>query len=133
EGGTILHFDGTRWSEADKPDSDLTLLGVWAQSKVSVFVCGIADEAGLLKHYTGKTWETYPIGASGSLWEVWGSRAGPDVWMVGSDHRGRGFVLRGDGTNFDRMAFDGASLRAVWGAGPNDVWVGAYSGELYHW
>jgi hypothetical protein len=54
--------------------------------------------------------------------------------MVGSDTKGGGgFVLRGDGKNFDRMPFEGTSLRAIGGTGSDDVWLGAYTGELYHW
>jgi hypothetical protein len=56
-----------------------------------------------------------------------------DVWAVGSDRQSQGFVLRGDGKRFDRVPFQGGSLRAVFGSSPSDVWVAAYDGQLQHW
>jgi hypothetical protein len=97
-----------------------------------VWVGGIDDTIGLLRHYTGAKWENNSVSASSSLWRVWGN--GPsDVWLVGSDTKSGGFVLRGNGSHFERLPFEGASLRAIWGSASDDVWVAAYSGETYHW
>jgi hypothetical protein len=131
EQGTTLHFDGTVWSVADQ-DDDLNLLGVWAGSKGEAWASGIADNVGLLRHYNGKKWENLFISGANSLWKAWGS--GPkDIWLVGSDKHGAGFVLHGDGAKFDRMPFEGGSLRGVWGSAPDDVWVSSYDGQLTHW
>jgi hypothetical protein len=130
--GITLHFDGTSWTQTEQTDG-MTLLGVWASSKTDVWISGIYENVGLLRHYNGKVWENAPaISASTSLWEVWGS--GPkDVWMVGSNTKGGGFVLRGDGAHFDGFPFEGGSLRGIWGSGPDDVWASAYDGVLHHW
>jgi hypothetical protein len=138
EDATTLHFDGKTWTQTSAPTEStegMTLLGVWASSKTQAWVAGVDESIGVLRHFTGKTWEIAPISASTSLWEAWGVGSN-DVWMVGSDNKGagkQGFVLRGDGTHFDRMPFEGASLRAVGGTSSDDVWMGAYTGELYHW
>jgi hypothetical protein len=52
---------------------------------------------------------------------------------VGGDPRNAGVILRGDASRLDVLAFDGPSLRGVWGTGPNDVWVAPYQGEIQHW
>jgi hypothetical protein len=42
-------------------------------------------------------------------------------------------VLRGNGKHFERVPFDGESLRSIWGTGPDQVWVAAYDGPIYAW
>jgi hypothetical protein len=131
EQGTTLHFDGKAWSVTDQ-DDDLILLGVWTGGKGEAWASGIVDNVGLLRHYTGAKWENLFISGANSLWKAWGT--GPnDVWLVGSDKKGAGFVLHGDGKNFDRMPFEGGSLRGIWGAAPDDIWVSSYDAELHHW
>ena len=137
EKATMLHFDGKTWTADTSKESveNMSLLGVWTGAKSDVWVSGVDGSIGLLRHYTGDHWEDSAISAASSLWEAWGV-GGNDVWMVGSDRMGsgkQGFVLRGDGKRFDRMPFEGGSLRAIAGTSSDDVWIGAYTGELYHW
>ena len=136
EEGTTVHYDGKTWTaSADKLEEGVTYLGVWAAAKSEVWVSGVDHSIGLLRHFIGDKWEEVPISAATSLWEVWGFGM-KDVWMVGSDSKSAGqtgFVLRGDAKNFDRFPFEGASLRAIGGSSSDDVWIGAYTGELYHW
>lgn len=133
EGGITLHFDGNKWQEVTKAveKGETTLLAVRAFGPKDVWSCGTDDDSGYLRHYNGEKWEDAHVGAT-SLWEAWGSSQN-DVWMVGSDKSGGGFVLKGDGKSFDRPPFEGSALRGIWGAAKDDVWVAAYKGELHHW
>ena len=131
EQGTTLHFDGKAWSVTDQ-DDDLILLGVWTGGKGEAWASGIVDNVGLLRHYNGTKWENLFISGANSLWKAWGTGPKDSVWLVGSDKQGEGFVLHGDGKNFDRMPFEGGSLRGIWGAAPDDIWVSTYDGELHH-
>jgi hypothetical protein len=130
--GTTLHFDGTAW-KIEAEDKNETLLGIWVGGKADVWVSGITEEFAVIRHYDGKKWDDAPVTGATSLWETWGS-SGHDIWAVGTDHKGgSGFVLRGDGKHFERVPFEGESLRAVWGTGPDQVFVAAYDGPVYLW
>jgi hypothetical protein len=133
EGGITVHFDGKKWQEAHKAadKGEATLLAVRALGPKDVWTSGTSSESGYLRHYDGNRWEEAHVAAT-SLWEAWAA-APNDVWMVGSDKGGGGFVLRGDGKKFDRAPFDGSALRGVWGAAADDVWVAAYTGGIHHW
>jgi hypothetical protein len=128
--GLTLHYDGISW-KVDAENKDETLLGIWAGAKNDVWVSGINDDVAVIRHYDGKTWDDADVGGATSLWETWGS-SGHDVWAVGTDHRAQGFVLQGDGKHFERLPFEGGSLRAVWGTG-HEVWVAAYDGPIFKW
>jgi hypothetical protein len=133
DGGITLHFDGNKWTEMVKAvdRAETTLLAVRAVGPKDVWTSGTDDDSGYLRHHTGDKWEDAHVGAT-SLWEIWASSP-TDVWMVGSDKTGGGFVLKGDGKKFDRPPFEGTALRGVWGAGKDDVWVATYKGDLHHW
>jgi hypothetical protein len=53
--------------------------------------------------------------------------------MVGSNPKGEGYVIHGDGKHFDANGYKGPPARAVWCARPDDVWVAPYEGALQHW
>jgi hypothetical protein len=128
--GTTLHFDGKSWKWFSD-QKEQTLLGIWA-GKTDVWVSGIVEDVAIIRHYDGKKWDDAAVSGATSLWETWGSSA-RDIWAVGSDHKGKGFILRGDGKHFERLPFDGESLRSIWGTGPDQVWVAAYDGPVYAW
>ena len=48
--GTVMHYDGTRWSVMPTPSVPGALLGVWAASASDVFAVG---EGGTILHYDG--------------------------------------------------------------------------------
>jgi hypothetical protein len=63
--GTILHFDGTNWTNAYVADDD-SMAGVWGSSSTNVFTVG---PLGDIARYNGSSWTTAvvtpPSGATG--------------------------------------------------------------------
>ena len=55
DSGTILHYNGSSWSEMDCPTSK-SLYGVWGSSGSDVFAVG---EGGTILHYSGKPHRIY--------------------------------------------------------------------------
>lgn len=69
----------------------------------------------------------------GMFMSVWGPDA-DDVWLVGGQKGGDGFVLRGTSDAFEPVDLpDGTPmLNWVHGAADDDVWVGGVAGTLLH-
>ncbi|MDX1672097.1 MAG: hypothetical protein R3211_07130, partial [Balneolaceae bacterium] len=76
-GGTILHYDGSRWktiySAADKG-----LYGIWGRSPDNIFAVGAS---GTLVHFDGERWRQLDSKTRENLADVWGKRE--KVFMVG--------------------------------------------------
>ncbi|MCB9682999.1 MAG: hypothetical protein H6733_16150 [Alphaproteobacteria bacterium] len=70
----------------------------------------------------------------GMMMSVWGS-APDDVWIVGGQKSGDGFVLRGQHGAFTAMTLpaDTPMLNWVSGTSADDVWIGGRGGTLLHW
>ena len=111
-------------------DSRYALLGVRGSSATDVWAVG---SAGTIIHWDGTAWTKVPLDRKDTLLGVWASSAS-DVWVVSSLNvvlRGSGFVS-GTATFVERPPIDpddptnlnGAILTSVWGAGPDDVFVG---------
>jgi hypothetical protein len=98
--GTILHYDGSHWSQMNSGTKEI-LSGIWGSSSKDVFAVGkIGYNVGFILHYDGNTWSEmarYELDSIiGYRFEsVWGS-AWNDVFVVG--HKGGdGIILHYDG------------------------------------
>jgi hypothetical protein len=124
--GTILHFDGTQWSEVSIPRSDY-LYGVWGSAADDVWAVGRSK----ILHFDGTDWTeatSFFGGGGGDLFDVWGS-APDDVWAVGWGSGG--WIVHYDGnewTTYPRP--DTRPLKGVWGSGPEDVWAVGWDGFI---
>jgi hypothetical protein len=114
--GTILHYDGSRWSEMES-GTTADLRGVWGTASDDVFVMGGN------RHWNGSTWS----GGSGPniYRKVWGN--GPnDVFAAGSQavghNDGSGWSTFADSTVLGEDTF----VEAMWTSGPDDVIVGGF-------
>ena len=77
-GGTILHYNGTKWS--DMTSSKLTkahLHAVWGSSSSDVYAVGAS---GTIVHYDGKKWTPEISGAASTLNAVSG-RSSSQIWV----------------------------------------------------
>ena len=83
-GPSVLHFDGSAWSEMPAPPTG-PLLEVWGTMGSDVHAVGV----GTILHYDGQGWSEI-LAAPQRLAGVWGSSA-TDVFVAGSS----GTVLRG--------------------------------------
>ena len=93
--GSILHYDGTRWSSM-KSGVNVALNAIWGSSGTDVFAVGEA-----IIHYDGKTWSSMTSGTSNSLQGIWGSSA-TDVFAAGYFNT----ILRYDGSTWSDMTND---------------------------
>ncbi len=80
-GGTVLHFDGSRWRELETGTS-VTLKAIFGLSPTDVWAAG---EQGTVLHYDGNSWKAIDLGTyDGSVDCIWGS-APDDVWLGGEN------------------------------------------------
>ncbi|MCP4503446.1 MAG: hypothetical protein GY822_26240 [Deltaproteobacteria bacterium] len=116
--GAVMHFDGTRWSLTEIPDTGLL---IWAFGFASddVYAVGIG---GTFVHFDGSTWSILDPGTDEDLWGVFGFTPN-DIWVVGGSVNSDGIVLMHyDGQNVTHFSLDdtqnpdGArALFKVWG------------------
>ncbi len=108
--GTILHFDGTNWTNAYVADDD-SMAAVWASGPTNVFTVG---PQGDIAHFTGSSWSTAvvnpPSGTTG-YHSIFGISAN-NIDAVGNG----GLVEHWNGSSWSFQARTGTgNLRGVWG------------------
>lgn len=126
--GAMARWDGGSWSPQPKLTTE-ELQAVYGTGPAQVFAGG---SRGVLLRYDGKVWATVasPLSTTESFF---------GLWLTASD----GWAVGGSGTTGVLARFDGSKwtawpkrfnklLRAVWGSGPRDVWVGGSDGLLLH-
>ncbi|HVM97594.1 MAG TPA: hypothetical protein VMT89_14465 [Candidatus Acidoferrales bacterium] len=136
-GGTMLHFDGNRWSQQSTPVS-APVWGVFAVAANDVWAVGGdpgATDPPFVLHYDGEAWTsaTLPILQRPRVYaffKVWAS--GPDdVYIVGQN----GIILHYDGSQFTELGIGvSQDLIGIWGTGPDNIMVvgGRGTAELAH-
>jgi hypothetical protein len=105
--------------------TDVDLLAAWGQDEH----LWAAGWNGTILHYDGVEWHTEDTGTGATIYSIFGFALN-DVWAAGDD----GTVVHFDGTKWSSMdvgAYRG-HLRAVWGAAPDDVWIGGER-AMFHW
>ena len=130
--GTIYHYDGASWTDVPVAWSGV-FYRVWGSAANDVYAVG--DSSGVW-HYDGTSWSrlTDPCFASTVLFEVWGTSAN-NVYVGGKLANNSANVLcRWTGTAWQTASLPPAGyVTGLWGSGPNDVFVGATVGRIYHW
>lgn len=130
--GTLLHFDGSIWSNASPPvDGKLhTLVGIFGTSATDLWVAG---HGSTLLHFGQAGWESQVLAAPAELQSLWGT--GDTLWAVGQ--RGA-FLARTLGTwsaveiAGDSKGKNRATLSTLFGTGPRDVWAVGSGGTILH-
>jgi hypothetical protein len=110
---TLLHFNGTDWSEVELPELQRANVNaffkVWGTSAGNVYVVG---QRGAVLHYDGTDWTEELVGASDDLISLWGT--GPDN-IVAVGGRGTGIVSIWDGTDWRTESLSPLpGLNGVW-------------------
>jgi hypothetical protein len=80
ERGSMLHFDGRRWSEIDS-GTEYDLMGVWGSAPDDIWAVGAW---GTVLRYDGEEWQVVKSEIERDLNDIWLSKKGA-VWAVG-DH-----------------------------------------------
>jgi len=137
EAGTIIHNNGSSWSQPHTVPSNVAtvdLIAVWAADATTVYATGF-DQSGssvravLLKYAGGTTWTEVVIPSNPIIiFSMWGT--GPNNIYAS----GYGEVLHFDGSTWTSTPLGGQlSLYALRGTGPNDIYVSGDGGVMYHY
>jgi predicted membrane protein len=153
-GGTILHYNGDKWSDmlipaitttTSKTTSTKTtttttftnpyqyddFYGVWGSSSSDVFIVGGSHFTGetIIIHYNGKTWSTMTSNATSELYGVWGTSSS-DVFAVGFT----GTILHYDGKKWSAMTSNTTyDLLSIWGVSSSDIFAVGNGGIILHY
>ena len=133
-GPTVLHYDGAAWAKLDSGQINVDLWQVFGFADGTVFLGG---SNGTILRYRNGTFEKLPTPSPDIVFGLWGSSSN-DVWAVGGQTTGRGFVWRFQGTAFEVVSGVPAELAngTVWkvtGRAANDVWMSCSRGLVLHW
>ncbi len=123
QGGTILHLQGTEWTQVPNISSDINFNAVWGSSPTDIHA--VAD-GGVIFHYDGSGWfETMGVPTEAPLYAVWGANAST-VYAAGDS-----IVLQFDGTSWEEVAEITVTgeLTGIWGSSANDVYIVGLNGE----
>jgi hypothetical protein len=112
--GTMLRWNGTRWSTYATPNAQ-AVLAMWMSSAADGWAVGLG---GAIERWSGGVWSAVTSGTTNDLVAVWGTSS-DDVWAVGA-----GWI-----THWDGHAWAGTEtgtallLRGVWSDTAGDAWV----------
>lgn len=124
--GTILHFDGKRWTSS--PSGTVAdLHGVYSIGQRDAWAVG---EDGTTLHHDGSAWHKVDSGVKDTLLATWGSSAS-DVYMVGR----QGTLLHWDGKAIKKSDTLGetADLVGIYGFDSSDIWIVGHQRVIRHY
>jgi hypothetical protein len=140
----IWHWDGTAWSEASVPFTDVSTSVVAASSAANVWVVGQQKYTAVTQVYRfdGQSWQSIPVPSQTSF-DSLAVLSPTDVWALGSAATSSSDLFHWNGTRWagytEATAPELSSLDA---SGPDNVWavgdrqaLGATKGTLlaYRW
>lgn len=131
--GTILHFDGNRWSCVPSGTTQ-DLRTVWGSGPDDVWAAGTGRGPGTpeILRWDGRSWARVTFAAGQNVLAIGGT--GPsDVWVFSDPLYP---AMHWDGAAWSRTPTVGSqSLRALWGSRPDDVWAIGFDGAygIWHW
>ncbi|HWO26800.1 MAG TPA: hypothetical protein VNO30_49060 [Kofleriaceae bacterium] len=133
-GPTVYHFDGTAWTKRDTGLTNIDLWQVFGFANGPVFFGG---SNGTILRYQNGAFEKLTTPTTDITFGLYGSSP-DDVWAVGGQTTGKGFVWRYRGTAFEPVAglpaeLDMSTVWKVTGRGANDVWMSCSRGLVLHW
>ncbi len=112
--GTIVHYDGSDWSEMTSGVT-VTLKDIWGASASELIAVG---NVGTALHGNGSNWSEKNTKVSNNLRAVWGF-SGSDVYAVGDS-----IVLHFNGSKWSEVDVGYTDIFvSVWGSSPSDVFI----------
>lgn len=119
--GAVAHYDGERWQSTSVPGL-YKMYALWAPGDRGLWGGGLEG----IWRYDGTSWSLAEPRAKG-INAMWGAGA-RDAWAVGQG------LWRFDGTAWTEVLRPDptVTLTAVWGSGPDDVFVVGYQGRVLH-
>ncbi len=124
DGGTILHFDGVKWT-VEPVDAKDWSYGIWGSGANNIYAVGLRA----VLHYNGISWNRTEIDAPGYLYGIWGTSAS-NIYAVGEVST----IMHYDGNTWTAMPNNAnRPLYDVWGTSPTNVYAVGYSGTIVHY
>jgi hypothetical protein len=120
--GTIVHYDGARWSEIRHGLGSPELYDIWGTSNNDIWVGTSSD--GLMWHFDGSAWSE--VSAWNGIYRngksLWGSA--PDDWYAVLNNRGfnNGGVMHFDGARWSPVSLGGFYVKAVHGVSSSEIY-----------
>jgi len=124
-GGTIFHYDGSKWKE--QKTTTKSLRGIWGTASDNVFAVG---ESGTILRYNGNEWVEQSSGTSGHFRNAWGSSEDNVLAVLTSS----GQMAHYNGSNWKTPWKSGVFneiFYGIWGVG-GDVFVVGRDGSILH-
>jgi hypothetical protein len=134
-GPIVEHYDGGGWTKLDTGQRTVDLWWVTGFAGGPVFMSG---SNGTILRYQNGAFEKLPTPGNFVVFGMWGA-APNDVWAVGGNFSGGGFIWRFNGTAwsaFPNVPADITSQGTCWkvnGRAADDVWISATNGTTLHW
>ena len=119
-GGFIVHFDGSQWTEVLTESEPGVVFDVWSISPSDVYAVGYHE----ILHYDGHSWSRTPT--TETLQGVWAASS-TDVYAVGGIVNW--VMLHYDGQTWTKISGGGSQ---VWGSSSTNVFVVGGGGTLLH-
>ena len=129
DGGTILHYDGSVWSQMPSGTSG-NLRCLWGTSSTDVYAAGAG---GTVLHYDGSTWTSMSADPSWEFSSIWASSTS-DIYcvVVGDLDHLDSSVLHYDGSSWTTAMNQVSTLWSVWGSSSTDVFVVGDGSTIRH-
>jgi len=138
--GSVLRWDGCRWSRAPPPplppDKGLIRIHAWASSSGELWLAVSPHEGSRtavpperrarLLRFTGMSWQTVPLPPPAVADERFVGITGAgrnDIWILGDG--AIPWLIHGDGDRFARQPIENHGVAsAIWASPTGDVWIG---------
>ena len=121
--GTMLHFDGTHWTNAYVSDAD-SMDGVWGGGPQPAPVYSIGTN-GTLATLSGGTWTTQNIGTA--VFALWGPNT--TSFYTGAGGGIIGYLNNG---NLSSYFLSTDNIQSIWGSSVNNVYAATSDGTIYN-
>jgi hypothetical protein len=123
-GGTLLHFDGAKFTAQSAGAGSATLRGIWGTGASNIYVVGGGDKKdAVVLHYDGSSWGTEHTNSGYSLHGVWGASAS-DLYAAGASSSA-GVIVRSSGSAWaeDKLAAISEELVSISGVSSTEVYA----------
>ncbi len=129
--GTILHFDGDRWTCVPSGTTQ-DLRTVWGSGPDDVWAAGTGRGVGTTEilRWDGRRWTRVAYAAGQNVLSI-GGTSRTDVWVFSDPLYP---AMHWDGAQWTRTTAVGSfAPRALWGSRPDDLWAIGFDGAFGIW
>jgi hypothetical protein len=122
--GTVLHYNGTQWTNAYVSDAD-SMDGIWGGGPQPATVYSIGTN-GTLATLSGGTWTEQNIGTA--VFALWGPNA--TSFYTGAGGGIIGYLNNGNLSSY--FLGTSASVQSIWGSSSTNVYAAASDGTIWN-